>query len=118
MQLYHTTFVLSCQALNHTTNLFTLEDLKEEFQKKVLFGFLEGIWYLDIIYQGNRPAPYIQEQEASQCDVTIELPPDLEEEAESERIAEENESCYRRDFFSMLEDVVLLGGATPDLSQY
>ena len=112
--------MLSCQALSHTTNLFTLEELKEEFQRKVLFGFLEGIWYLDIIYQGHRPAPYIQEHEASQCDVKIELPSDLdlEQETESDRVADDNETCYRRDFFSMLEDVVLLGGGTPDLSQF
>ena len=83
----------------------------------MLFGFLEGIWYLDIIYQGHRPAPYIQEQEESQCDVKIELPEDLQEDTESDRITDDNERCYRRDFFSMLEDVVLLGGGIPDLPQ-
>ena len=28
-----------------------LQELEEEFEDKILFGFLEGIWYLDIIYQ-------------------------------------------------------------------
>ena len=107
---------MSCHALSHTNNLFTLEELKEEFQKKVLFGFLEGIWYLDIIYQGHRPAPYLQDD--SQCDVKIELPLDLEtEETESDRIADDNETCYKRDFFSMLEDVLLLGGGIAELPQ-
>ena len=37
-----------------------MEELKQEFKNKVIFGFLEGIWYLDIIYQGQRPEPYIE----------------------------------------------------------
>ena len=28
-----------------------VQELEEEFEDKILFGFLEGIWYLDIIYQ-------------------------------------------------------------------
>ena len=78
-----------------------------------MFGFLEGIWYLDILYQGHRPAPYTQED--SLCNVKIEIPIDLEEDIELNRIVDDNESCYRRDFFLMLEDVVLLGGGTEDL---
>jgi hypothetical protein len=29
--------------------------MQVEFRKYLLFGFIEGIWYLDIIYQGERP---------------------------------------------------------------
>ena len=84
-QLYHSTFVLSCQALNHKGNLFTLEDLKAEFKKKLLFGFLEGIWYLDIIYQGRRPEPYSQELDCEDHGrFKIELTDDIEE---SEQLA-------------------------------
>ena len=31
-----------------------LQELEEEFEDKILFGFLEGIWYLDIIYQASK----------------------------------------------------------------
>lgn len=31
-----------------------LQELEEEFEDKILFGFLEGIWYLDIIYQARK----------------------------------------------------------------
>ena len=44
--------------MNYSQDLFSLEDLKREFRSKSIFGFLEGIWYLDIIYQGKRPEPY------------------------------------------------------------
>ena len=30
-----------------------MQELEEEFEDKILFGFLEGIWYLDIIYQAS-----------------------------------------------------------------
>ena len=30
-----------------------VQELEEEFEDKILFGFLEGIWYLDIIYQAS-----------------------------------------------------------------
>lgn len=109
-QLYHSTFVLSCHALNLKTNLFTLEELKEEFHKKILFGFIEGIWYLDIIYQGRRPEPY---REGEDCDSqeNTEL---AEEQQEADPEPDEtsgDDISYRRDFFAMLEDVIWLGGA-------
>ena len=116
-QLYHATFVLSCQALGHTNNLFTLEELEEEFHKKIMFGFIEGIWYLDIIYQGQRPAPYKPEDDLEDGpDDRHMLTVDLEENGklsmeqnEVERVSDGD--SYRRDFFSMLEDVIWLGGS-------
>ena len=115
-QLYHTTFALSCQALNHTTNLFTLQELEEEFHKKIMFGFIEGIWYLDIIYQGQRPAPYKPEEDPDEGhDDRQELTVDQEENGKQQNEKVADDENYRQDFLSMLEDVIWLGG-TLDVS--
>ena len=37
-QLYHATFILSAHSLNYSGPIFTLEELKEEFQDRILFG--------------------------------------------------------------------------------
>ena len=50
-QAYYTTFTAATELLHYSGPMFSLEQLMEEFQDKIMFGFLEGIWYLDIIYQ-------------------------------------------------------------------
>ena len=42
------------------SNRVTIENFvsnfnKVEYQKRLFFGFIEGIWYLDIIHHGERP---------------------------------------------------------------
>ena len=147
--MYYSTFVVSCHTLNCSRELFTLEELKQEFRNKVIFGFLEGIWYLDIIYQGQRPEPYIEIDSLSEVpkfviqfvkqykkydDISLFKLKDekngannipftpvvdkMEEikigEKEDEDIDKKREDIenYRREFFSMLEDVMCLGGET------
>ena len=147
LQLYYSTFVVSCHTLNCSRDLFTLEELKQEFRNKVIFGFLEGIWYLDIIYQGQRPEPYVESESPSEVYFSIrkykkynislfklkdeqkdgnEIPvtPGVDEMKEieigyresiiHEDIDKKGEDIenYRREFFSMLEDVMCLGGET------
>ena len=86
-----------------------MEELKEEFQERILFGFLEGIWCLDIIYQGQRPLPSVNiEEEEEQCE-DVEL---KSTEAEEQTKEQEN---YKRDFFAMLEDVIELSNENPSV---
>ena len=87
--------------------MFSLDELKEEFQERILFGFLEGIWSLDLIYQGQRPIP---PQPSEELDETAEDDCDKEEES----LTEEQEH-YRRDFFAMLEDVIELSNDYPSV---
>ena len=123
-QLYHSTFVLSARSLNYTGYIFSLSELKEEFENRILFGFLEGIWYLDIIYQGQRPRPESQEEEEiEEISVKVEVF-DTEDEREAMEIKEkekllneekcsEDQESYKREFFAMLEDVINLGSENP-----
>ena len=100
-QLYHATFILSAHSLNFSGEIFSLPQLREEFQDRILFGFLEGIWSLDILYQGQRPIPNsVEESEADSQDTP------------GNRKDQEN---YKRDFFLMLEDVVELSSDFPSV---
>ena len=85
-----------------------MDELKDEFQERILFGFLEGIWSLDIIYQGQRPIPPQPVNEDSE--ETAEEDCDKEEEA-----ANEEQEHYKRDFFAMLEDVIELSNDYPSV---
>ena len=124
-QIYHSTFLLSARSLNYTGYIFSLSELKEEFENRILFGFLEGIWYLDIIYQGQRPQPQTQEEENSEVKVNVEVfGSEDEREAiemrEKERYLSENnmsedQENYKREFLAMLEDVINLGGENPGM---
>ena len=101
-----------------------MSELKEEFENRILFGFLEGIWYLDIIYQGQRPRPETQEEEETEeISVKVEVF-DTEDEREAMEIKEkekllneekcsEDQESYKREFFAMLEDVINLGSENP-----
>merc|ERR1711974_434508 len=111
LQLYHSTFVAAAKSLNFTGELFTLEELEEEFEDKILFGFLEGIWYLDIIYQSQRPT-VIEEESLKREEEDVGLSKEELEEAEEMREKEEklknvslteDQEHYQRDFFAMLE---------------
>ena len=124
-QIYHSTFLLSARSLNYTGYIFSLSELKEEFENRILFGFLEGIWYLDIIYQGQRPHPQAQEEENSEIKVNVEVF-GSEDERESIEIREkerylsennmsEDQENYKREFLAMLEDVINLGGENPGM---
>ena len=110
-QLYHATFILSARSLNYSGPIFTLEELQEEFQDRILFGFLEGIWTLDIIYQGQRPIPNIpventgldREDNDEETNNNGTKPNSLDQEN------------YKRDFFAMLEDVIELSSDNPSV---
>ena len=87
-------------------------ELKQEFQDRILFGFLEGIWCLDIIYQGQRPIVEIQEADAD------ELDEECMDETKKERISNKNtedQESYKREFFAMLEDVIELSSDFPSV---
>ena len=124
-QIYHSTFLLSARSLNYTGYIFSLSELKEEFENRILFGFLEGIWYLDIIYQGQRPQPQAQEEENSEIKVNVEVFGSEDEReaieiSEKERYLSENnmsedQENYKREFLAMLEDVINLGGENPGM---
>ena len=111
-QLYHATFILSAHSLNYSGAIFTLEELKEEFQDRILFGFLEGIWSLDIIYQGQRPVPNIPTDNTSQENENTE---DTETSNNDKKLNSEDQENYRRDFFAMLEDVIELSSDYPSV---
>ncbi|XP_023334969.1 uncharacterized protein LOC111706347 isoform X3 [Eurytemora carolleeae] len=125
LKLYHSTFLASCYSLQWSKQLFSLEDLQAEFRKHLLFGFIEGIWYLDIVYQGDRPGQAVvcddeesmEGEEQDQVETRIRL--NSEEEWEAKELKEkekllfqvqetENQENYRNDFFTMLEDVLIL----------
>ena len=107
-QLYHATFILSAHSLNYSGPIFTLEELKEEFQDRILFGFLEGIWTMDIIYQGQRPVPNIPDENTSQ--ETAGKDEETNNNDTKQKI--QDQENYKRDFFAMLEDAV--NGCTKD----
>ena len=89
--------------------------MKQEFQDRILFGFLEGIWCLDIIYQGQRPSSEIQETDTEDTDQVDE---ECVEAVEKEMISNENtedQESYKREFFSMLEDVIELSSDFPSI---
>ena len=46
-----------------------MQELEEEFEDKILFGFLEGIWYLDIIYQVREFIGYQVAQAKRNCQI-------------------------------------------------
>ena len=90
-------------------------ELKQEFQDRILFGFLEGIWCLDIIYQGQRPTAEIQETDMEDTD---QLDEECVEDMEKEKIANEStedQESYKREFFSVLEDVIELSSDFPSV---
>ena len=110
-QLYHATFILSAHSLNYSGPIFTLEELKEEFQDRILFGFLEGIWTMDIIYQGQRPVPNIPVENTSQ-----ETAAEKDEESNNNtKQNSQDQENYKRDFFAMLEDVINLSSDYPSV---
>ena len=110
-QLYHATFILSAHSLNYSGPIFTLEELKEEFQDRILFGFLEGIWTMDIIYQGQRPVPNIPVENTSQ-----ETAAEKDEESNNDtKQNSQDQENYKRDFFAMLEDVINLSSDYPSV---
>ena len=110
-QLYHATFILSAHSLNYSGPIFTLEELKEEFQDRILFGFLEGIWTMDIIYQGQRPVPNIPVENTSQ-----ETAAEKDEESNNDtKQNSQDQDNYKRDFFAMLEDVINLSSDYPSV---
>ena len=110
-QLYHATFILSAHSLNYSGPIFTLEELKEEFQDRILFGFLEGIWTMDIIYQGQRPVPNIPVENTSQ-----ETAAGKDEESNNDiKQNSQDQNNYKRDFFAMLEDVINLSSDYPSV---
>ena len=90
-------------------------ELQQEFQDRILFGFLEGIWCLDIIYQGQRPSAEIQETNTEDSD---QLGEECAEVMEKEKISiedTEDQESYKREFFSMLEDVIELSSDFPSV---
>ena len=90
-------------------------ELKQEFQDRILFGFLEGIWCLDIIYQGQRPSAEIEETDTEDTDhLEEECPEAMDREKVSNANTEDQES-YKREFFSMLEDVIELSSDFPSV---
>ena len=110
-QLYHATFILSAHSLNYSGPIFTLEELKEEFQDRILFGFLEGIWTMDIIYQGQRPVPNIPDENTSQETAGK----DEETNNNDTKQNSQDQENYKRDFFAMLEDVINLSSDYPSV---
>ena len=87
-------------------------ELKQEFQDRILFGFLEEIWCLDIIYQGQRPTAEIQEKDTEDTD---KLGEECAETVENENVNTEDQESYKREFFSMLEDVIELSSDFPSI---
>ena len=107
-QLYHATFILSAHSLNYSGPIFSLAELQDEFQDRILFGFLEGIWSLDILYQGQRPIPdsSAQAQEEAEDGSECSSPQDGNSK---------DQENYKRDFFAMLEDVIELSSDYPSV---
>ena len=93
---------MSAHSLNYSGEIFSLAELQDEFQDRILFGFLEGIWSLDILYQGQRPIPDSSVE-------TQEDPDDLNEGNSEDQLN------YKRDFFAMLEDVIELSSDYPSV---
>ena len=79
-----------------------------EFQDRILFGFLEGIWSLDILYQGQRPIPH-------SCEPTPETLVGPDSNPGPKEGNSEDQENYKRDFFAMLEDVIELSNDYPSV---
>ena len=92
--------------MNFTGDLFSFEELMREFQDKILFGFLEGIWSLDMIYQGQRPSLDYEENDNHD---------DRDPQEDDTKVASDDQEHYRRDFFDMLEDVINLSDDFPSI---
>ena len=105
-QLYHSTFLLSTQSLNYNHEIFSLMELKQEFQDRILFGFLEGIWCLDIIYQGQRPVADTLEGDDGL---------NIDDEYDKIKTNTADQDSYKREFFAMLEDVIELSSESPSI---
>ena len=90
-------------------------ELKQEFQDRILFGFLEGIWCLDIIYQGQRPSAEIQETDTEDTDQVDQECVEAVEKETISNVNTEDEESYKREFFSMLEDVIELSSDFPSV---
>ena len=82
--------------------------MQEEFQERILFGFLEGIWSLDIIYQGQRPIPETDNDSTNDHDAQ-------EEDDNNNKFNNEDQENFKRDFFAMLEDVIELSSEYPSV---
>ena len=78
-----------------------------------MFGFLEGIWSLDIIYQGQRPVP--NESLSDINEDQTELNEDDEVSNNNNKDTNEDKENYKRDFFAMLEDVIELSSEYPSV---
>ena len=92
-----------------------MHELKQEFQDRILFGFLEGIWCLDIIYQGQRPSAEIQETDTEDSDKLDEECVEAREKEKISNVNTEDQESYKREFFSMLEDVIELSSDFPSV---
>ena len=76
VSLYYTTFLVSVRSLNVSGDIYSMEELLIEIEDHIMYGlyqsikgqfrqtlmlsyfrygFLEGIWYLDILHHGHVP---------------------------------------------------------------
>jgi len=55
VSLYYTTFLVSVRSLNVSGEIYSMEELLIEIEDHIIYGFLEGIWYLDIVHHGHVP---------------------------------------------------------------
>ena len=82
---------------------------------------VEGIWSLDIIYQGQRPIPRVEafpvadnrDEGETEENESGEGPTMLN--SEEQTINSEEQENYKREFFAMLEDVIELSSDYPSV---
>ncbi|CAB4062005.1 unnamed protein product [Lepeophtheirus salmonis] len=126
VSLYYTTFLVSVRSLNVTDDIFSLEELLVEIEDHILYGFLEGIWYLDIIHNGNVPKTTLitskvpdtlsddgnctneDEEELRQVQQMAKLETEQVESIEQGESTEQK--SYKEDFFELLDEVLFLLG--------
>jgi len=133
ISLYYATFLVSVRSLNITEDIFSMEELFIEIENYIIYGFLEGIWYLDIIHHGHVPKTNSaslygsngeeEEDFDDMDDMNCTKNEDDLEEAEmrllqrqldqGQHVTEsQEEKDYKAEFFELLDEVLFLLGKT------
>jgi len=129
ISLYYATFLVSVRSLNITEDIFSMEELFIEIENYIIYGFLEGIWYLDIIHHGHVPKSNASsiygsngEDDMDDMNCTPENEDDLEAaemrflqkqlELDTKNKESQEEKDYKAEFFELLDEVLFLLGKT------
>lgn len=145
ISLYYTTFLVSVRSLNMSDELFSMEELFIEIEENIIYGFLEGIWYLDILHSGNVPKTGSSNDDEGDDDDDDDLGPhsDLDDGRQryldllddGTRNEDEHEAAqlkrwekkllqtetkeqrdYKEEFFELLNEVLFLQGKSSTVS--